>query len=164
MWYRFSKNNIFNQPISSEKSFVKQFATDEDSEINVEETPLIQDPEIPEAQAVEPEITIDDPTGDGFFSPEDLEIKVREITVDPTAGMKLPPLHDPGDPNCYCKIESRPLLSYPGVQDALRVWVVNHFNNDTGRPINNCPKCTESAKAFNAAEKIRLQNKGINVN
>ena len=149
MWYRFSKNNIFNQPISSEKSFVKQFAADEDSEIDVEETPLVQDPEIPEPQTVEPEITIDDPTGDGFFSPEDLEIKVREIT---------------GDPNCYCKIESRPLLSYPGVQDALRVWVVNHFNNDTGRPINNCPKCTESAKAFNAAEKIRLQNKGIYVN
>jgi hypothetical protein len=75
MWYRFSKNNIFNQPISSKKSFVKQFTTDEDSEIDAEETPLIQDPEIPQPQVVEPEITIDDPTGDGFFSPEDLEIK-----------------------------------------------------------------------------------------
>lgn len=163
MWYRFSKNNIFNKPISSEKSFTKQFATDDETEIGAEETPLVQDVDTPETPIPELEITIDDPTGDGFFSPEDLQTNIQKIEEDPTVGMKLPPLHDPGDPNCYCKIESRPLLSYPGVQDALRVWVVNHFNNETGRPIQNCPKCIASAKAFNDAEKIRLRNKGINV-
>ena len=85
------------------------------------------------------------------------------IEEDPTAPLKLPPLHSVGDPDCRCKIESRPLLNYPGVRDAHRVWIVNHFRED-GSKINNCQYCIDSAKEFNDKEIIRLRNKGINVN
>jgi hypothetical protein len=149
MWYReaYKQFNIYGLPVA-------EFA-DEQTEVD-------EDLEVEPNNA--PEITIDDPTPEDEFTPEDLQQNIQTLEQDPTANLKLPPLHNLEDPGCYCKIENRPLLSYPGVQDALRVWVVNHFNNDTGRPINNCPKCTESAKAFNVAEKIRLQNKGININ
>jgi hypothetical protein len=166
MWYRQSKKyNIFGLPISGDMKF-KYFAEEDSEDESVEETPFeipeeetetITEPDIPE------EITTDDPTPDDNFSPEDLQSNIKLLEVDPTANIELPPLHSDPDPHCYCKIESRPILSQPGANDALRVWVVNHFNNETGRPINNCPKCTASAEDFNKKEIQRLRNKGINI-
>lgn len=159
MWYRTAqKYNIYGLPVSG-KPKTKQFA-DEESEIDVNvDLPQNTEDEIPDVQ--EPEITIDDPDGDGVLSPEDVRMNERMLEVDPTANIELPPLHD--DPHCYCRIESRPILSQPGVNDAVRVWIVNHYNNETGRAINNCPKCLASAQDFNQKELQRLRNKGVNV-
>ena len=163
MWYRAAQNyNIYGLPISSGKPKVKTFS-DSDGELDInQDLPNNNEDQIPDIQPEE-EVTVDDPDGDGFFSPEDLQSNIKLLEVDPTANIELPPLHNDPDPHCYCKIESRPILSQPGVNDALRVWVVNHFNNETGRPINNCPKCTASAEDFNRKEIQRLRNKGINI-
>jgi hypothetical protein len=161
MWYRAAqKVNIYGLPTSSGKPKVTTFAG-EDEELDVnQDLPNNSDDQIPDVQPEE-EVTVDDPDGDGFFSPEDLQSNIRLLEVDPTANIELPPLHN--EPNCYCRIESRPILSQPGVNDARRVWIVNHYNNETGRPINNCPKCIASADDFNKKEVERLRNKGINV-
>ena len=163
MWYRAAQNyNIYGLPISSGKPKVKTFS-DSDGELDInQDLPNNNQEQIPDIQPEE-EVTFDDPDGDGFFSPEDLQSNIKLLEVDPTANIELPPLHSDPDPNCYCRIESRPILSQPGANDALRVWVVNHFNNETGRPINNCPKCTASAEDFNRKEIQRLRNKGINI-
>jgi hypothetical protein len=171
MWYKLAKKyNSFGLPISDYKYNVKQFqagnpeiedeSLTEEPDTNVDENGV----EIPEITPKPGEITIDDPTPEDGFSPADLQAKIQELEVDPTAHIKLPPLHENPDPHCYCKIESRPILSQPGVNDARRVWIVNHFNKETGRPINNCPKCTASAQQFNELEAQRLRNKGIDVN
>lgn len=136
MWYRKAKKyNIFGLPISNERS-VSLFAEDEEEEDIVEEKPF-EEPEI------------EDPTPEDEFTPEDLQEKVEQITVDPTVGIKLPPLHN----NCHCVIETLPILSIPGVRDGRRVW---------RRSENCCPVCERSAIAFNEAEIQRLRNKGIN--
>jgi hypothetical protein len=148
MWYKeaYKQFNIYGLPVA-------EFA-DEQTEVD-------EDLEVEPNNA--PEITIDDPTPEDEFTPEDLQQNIQTLEQDPTVNLKLPPLHNLEDPGCYCKIENRPLLSYPGVRDALRVWVVNHFRDDGSR-INNCLICIESAKDFNEKEIIRLRNKGIDVN
>jgi len=147
MWYReaYKQLNLFGLPVA-------EYADEEIDESTSNEKPT----EVPE-------ITLDDPTPEDEFTSEDLQQNIQTLEQDPTANLKLPPLHNLEDPGCYCKIENRPLLSYPGVRDALRVWVVNHFRDDGSR-INNCPICIESAKDFNEKEIIRLRNKGIDVN
>jgi len=136
MWYRLAiKYNLFGLPISGDRP-VSLFAGD-DEDIEVEETPL-QEPEV------------EDPTPEDIFTPEDLEQKVEQITIDPTAGIKLPPLHN----NCHCVIETLPILSAPNIQDGRRIW---------RRSENCCPVCERSAIAFNIAEVERLRNKGINL-
>lgn len=136
MWYRKAKKyNIFGLPISNERS-VSLFGEDEEEEDIVEEKPF-EEPEI------------EDPTPEDEFTPEDLQEKVEQITVDPTVGIKLPPLHN----NCHCVIETLPILSIPGVRDGRRVW---------RRSENCCPVCERSSIAFNEAEIQRLRNKGIN--
>ncbi len=136
MWYRLAiKYNLFGLPISGDRP-VSLFAGD-DEDIEVEEAPL-QEPEV------------EDPTPEDIFTPEDLEQKVEQITIDPTAGIKLPPLHN----NCHCVIETLPILSAPNIQDGRRIW---------RRSENCCPVCERSAIAFNIAEVERLRNKGINL-
>ena len=138
MWYRNAiKYNIFGLPISGNAP-VNLYAG-EDEEISLEEKPL------------EEEIEIEDPSPEDDFTPEDLQQKVEQITIDPTAGIKLPPLHN----NCHCVIETLPVLTVPGVKDGRRVW---------RRSENCCPVCERSAIAFNEAETQRLRNKGINFN
>lgn len=147
MWYReaYKQLNLFGLPVA-------EYADEEIDESTSNEKPT----EVPE-------ITLDDPTPEDEFTPEDLQQNIQKIEEDPTAPLKLPPLHSVGDPDCRCKIESRPLLNYPGVKDAHRIWIVNHFRED-GSKINNCQYCIDSAKEFNDKEIIRLRNKGINVN
>ncbi len=136
MWYRLAiKYNLFGLPISGDRP-VSLFAGD-DEDIEVEEAPL-QEPEV------------EDPTPEDIFTPEDLEQKVEQITIDPTAGIKLPPLHN----NCHCVIETLPILSAPNIQDGRRIW---------RRSENCCPVCERSAIAFNIAEVERLRNKGIDL-
>ena len=136
MWYRLAiKYNLFGLPISGDRP-VSLFAGD-DEDIEVEEAPL-QEPEV------------EDPTPEDIFTPEDLEQKVEQITIDPTAGIKLPPLHN----NCHCVIETLPILSAPNIQDGRRIW---------RRSENCCAVCERSAIAFNIAEVERLRNKGINL-
>jgi hypothetical protein len=163
MWYKAAQSyNIYGLPTSSGKPKVKTFS-DSDSELDInQDLPNNAEDQIPDVQPEE-EVTVDDPDGDGFFSPEDLQSNIKLLEVDPTANIELPPLHSDPDPHCYCTIESRPILSQPGANDARRVWIVNHYNNETGRPINNCPKCTASAEDFNQKELQRLRNKGINI-
>ena len=148
MWYKeaYKQFNIYGLPVAEFAD--EQTEVDEDLEVEPN---------------IAPEITIDDPTPEDEFTPEDLQQNIQKIEEDPTAPLKLPPLHSVGDPDCRCKIESRPLLNYPGVRDAHRVWIVNHFRED-GSKINNCQYCIDSAKEFNDKEIIRLRNKGINVN
>lgn len=143
MWYRQAiKYNIFNKPISGD-FFVKQFAeeidtdSDDDQIENIVRT--IEDPEI------------EDNTPEDEFTTEDLETNVDLIDTDPTAMMQLPPLHM----NCRCYVETLPILSEPGVNDGRRIW---------RRSEQCCPKCEQSARSFNEAELIRLQNLGIDVN
>lgn len=172
MWYKIAqKVNSFGLPISSGPLKTKQFQSEEvdvDEEIQPENDETQVDENGVEIPVIDPEpddVTVDIPTPEDGFTPQDLQQKVIELEADPTKDLKLPPLHkEPQDPNCYCRIESRPILSQPGVQDARRVWIVNHFNNETGRPINNCPVCLASADNFNRAEEQRLRNKGIDVN
>ena len=136
MWYRLAiKYNLYGLPISGDRP-VSLFAG-EDEDVEVEEAPF-EEPEI------------EDPTPEDQFTPEDLEQKVEQITIDPTAGIKLPPLHN----NCHCVIETLPILTSPGIQDGRRVW---------RRSENCCPVCERSAIAFNIAEIERLRNKGINL-
>ena len=97
------------------------------------------------------EITVDDPSGDDNFTPEDLNQNVQKIENDPTALIQIPPLHD----RCHCVIETLPILSIPGVKDGKRVWKKSD---------NCCPKCHETALGFNEAEVQRLLNKGIDIN
>jgi hypothetical protein len=97
------------------------------------------------------EITVDDPSGDDNFTPEDLQDNIEKIENDPTALIQLPPLHD----RCHCVIETLPILSMPGVKDGKRVWQKSD---------NCCPKCHETALGFNEAEVQRLLNKGIDIN
>ena len=173
MWYKTAqKVNSFGLPISSGSLKTKQFQSEEPE---LEEEPQLE-PESDDTQVDENgveipvinpnpgDVSLDIPTPEDGFTPQDLQQKVIELEADPTKDLKLPPLHkEPEDPNCYCRIESKPILSQPGVNDARRVWIVNHFNNETGKPINNCPVCLASADNFNRAEVERLRNKGIDV-
>ncbi len=170
MWYKAAKQktNIFDLPISGEKKF-KQYQLSDVPE-NADESDIEPDVmvdeegvEIPQIEPQPEEVTVEIPTPEDGFTPQDLQEKVIELETDPTAHIKLPPLHEDPDPHCYCRIESRPILSKPGVQDARRVWIVNHYNQETGRPINNCPKCLASAAEFNEKEAERLRIKGIDV-
>jgi hypothetical protein len=173
MWYKTAqKINSFGFPISSGEIKTKQFQSEEPDlqEIEIEEQPQLE-PESDDTQVDENGVEIPviqpnpgDVSVDSTITPEDLQQKVIELEADPTKDLKLPPLHkEPEDPNCYCRIESKPILSQPGINDARRVWIVNHFNNETGKPINNCPVCLASADNFNRAEVERLRNKGIDV-
>lgn len=162
MWYKFAKKyNMFGLPISGDLKF-NLFADEDAEESTSEETPL----EIPETDLPEErddqlgdnegppnplEISIDDPSGDGNFTPEDLQQNINSIENDPTALIQLPPLHN----RCHCVIETLPILSAPGVKDGKRVWKKSD---------NCCPKCHETAIRFNEAEVQRLLNKGINLN
>ena len=159
MWYKYAqqKFNIYGLPITGFKG-IKQFTDSNEDEI---EEPI----NLPLEQNAEEDnddiVSIDDPTPQDEFTPKDLETNVQILETDPTANMELPPLHS--EPGCYCKIETRPILSQPGINDGLRVWIVNHFREDGSR-INNCPKCTASAETFNKAEIQRLLNRGIDIN
>jgi hypothetical protein len=136
MWYREAiKYNIYGLPIAGDP-LVSEFAG-EDEEADVEVKPL----EEPENE---------DPSPEDDFTPEDLEQKVEQITNDPTAGLRLPPLHN----NCRCQVKTLPVLSQPGIRDGRRVWERSEFC---------CEICRLSAEAFNAAEIQRLRNKGINL-
>jgi hypothetical protein len=138
MWYRNAiKYNIFGVPISSDPPI--NLYVGEDEESTIEEKPLEED------------IEIDDPTPEDEFTPEDLQGNIQKIENDPTYGIKLPPLHS----NCHCTIETLPILTSPGIKDGKRVWMKSE---------RCCPVCEKSAIAFNEAEKMRLRNKGININ
>jgi hypothetical protein len=150
MWYKLAiKYNMFGLPISGDKKF-KFFADEDEEEMEVQETPL-EEP----IQQEEPEnpldITIEDPSNDGEFTPEDLNQNVEKIENDPTALIQLPPLHD----RCHCVIETLPILSMPGIRDGKRVWRKSE---------NCCPKCYETSLKFNDAEIQRLLSKGIDIN
>lgn len=162
MWYKFAKKyNMFGLPISGDLKF-NLFADEDAEETTAEETPL----EIPETDLPEErddqlgenegppnplEISIDDPSGDDNFTPEDLQQNIDSIENDPTALIQLPPLHD----RCHCVIKTLPILSTPGIRDGKRVWQKSD---------NCCPKCHETALRFNEAEIQRLLNKGIDLN
>lgn len=162
MWYREAKKyNMFGLPIYGDLKF-NLFADEDADETQTEETPLeIPENLLPEEQdeqlgdkegAPNPlEITIDDPSGDDNFTPEDLQENIETIEIDPTALIQLPPLHN----RCHCIIETMPILSVPGIKDGKRVWQKSE---------NCCPKCNETAIRFNEAEVQRLLNKGINLN
>jgi hypothetical protein len=170
MWYKIAqqKINLFGLPTSGGKKFkqyqlVEDVVEDDEAPTDLE-TKVDEDGiEIPTIEPKPEEVTVEIPTPEDGFTTEDLEQKVVELETDPTANIKLPPLHEDPDPQCYCRIESRPILSRPGINDARRVWIVNHRNQETGRPINNCPKCLASAAEFNEKEAERLRNKGIDV-
>lgn len=143
MWYRFAiKYNRFGLPISGDLPVIKEFAgetdIDNDEIENVEPEEVIEEP-------------IEDPTPDNEITPEDVETNVEIIDTDPTAMMKLPPLHN----NCHCYIETMPILSQLNVQDGRRIWQ---------KAENCCPACLQSSIAFNKAEIQRLLNSGIDVN
>lgn len=147
---------MFGLPILGDRKF-NLFADEDIDETQTEETPL----ELPEERDEQLgdksgppnplEISIDDPSGDNNFTPDDLEQNIQKIENDPTALIQLPPLHD----RCHCVIETLPILSSPGVKDGKRVWKKSD---------NCCPKCHETAIRFNEAEVQRLLNKGINLN
>lgn len=157
MWYKLAKQkfNIYGLPISGDFTTVKEFASeldpDQDGLENVETSPET------------PVVEIEDPTPTDEITQEDIDNNLKILETDPTANMKLPPLHTFPDPQCYCKIETRPILSKIGINDGRRVWIVNHFREDGSR-IDNCPICITSADAFNKAEIQRLLNKGIDIN
>ena len=153
MWYREAKKfNMFGLPISGDLKF-NLFADEDVDETQTEETPL----ELPEEEVEEtiPEnpldISVEDPTNDGEFTPEDLQDNMQKIENDPTAMIQLPPLHD----RCHCVIETLPILSAPGIKDGKRVWKKSD---------NCCSKCYETSLKFNEAEVQRLLNKGIDLN
>lgn len=162
MWYREAKKfNMFGLPISGDRKF-SLFADEDDDDLQAEETPLeLPEEELPEERDEQLgdesgppnplEISVEDPSGDEIFTPDDLNKNVDKIDNDPTALIQLPPLHD----RCHCVIETLPILSNPGVRDGKRVWQKSD---------NCCPKCHETALRFNEAEVQRLLNKGINLN
>lgn len=141
MWYKVAqKYNMFGLPLTS-KPKVKQFAEEVDEngdDIENIELPIEENP-------------IEDITPEDEITPEDVDANVAKIDNDPTAMMKLPPLHD----NCHCYIETMPILSETNVNDGRRIWQ---------KAENCCPVCEISARAFNQAEVQRLLNLGINVN
>ena len=137
MWYKTAqKYNMFGLPLTS-KPKIKQF-TGEENDDNIENVPLESEEEI------EPEI--EDPTPENEITPGDVQRNIEIIENDPTANMKLPPLHN----NCRCVIETIPFLSMPGFQDGRRIWQ---------KAKECCPVCEKSAIAFNSAEIQRLNNK-----
>ena len=162
MWYKFAKKyNMFGLPISGDRKF-NLFADEDVDESQTQETPLeLPEEELPEERDEQLgdesgppnplEISVEDPSGDNNFTPEDLQQNVEKIENDPTALIQLPPLHD----RCHCVIETLPILSIPGIKDGKRVWQKSD---------NCCPKCHETALRFNEAEVQRLLNKGINLN
>jgi hypothetical protein len=174
MWYKEAKQkvNTFGLPISGKSKF-KLFA-DEDTTIenDVPQEENIPEEDTPEEQVdengivippidpkPEEEVTIDDPTNDGEFSPEDLQTNIKAMEEDPTIGIKLPK-SESGEgedlhPNCHCRIITLPILSKIGVNEGRRVW--KHSENC-------CEKCRLTAQQFNQAEIQRLLNKGIDVN
>lgn len=141
MWYKVAqKYNMFGLPLTS-KPKVKQFAEEVDEngdDIENIELPIEENP-------------IEDITPEDEITPEDVDANVAKIDNDPTAMIKLPPLHD----NCHCYIETMPILSETNVNDGRRIWQ---------KAENCCPVCEISARAFNQAEVQRLLNLGINVN
>ena len=171
MWYKLAKQkvNTFGQPISG-KSKVKLFT---DEEIPETEQPAEEQPDdseeietdengvvIPPIKPLpEEEVTIDDPSNDDVFTPEDLQKNITKLEEDPTIGIKLPKSENgEGEdlhPNCHCRIVTLPILSKIGVQEGRRVW--KHSENC-------CDQCRMTAQQFNQAEIQRLLNKGIDVN
>lgn len=141
MWYKVAqKYNMFGLPLTS-KPKVKQFAEEVDEngdDIENIKLPIEENP-------------IEDIIPEDEITPEDVDANVAKIDNDPTAMMKLPPLHD----NCHCYIETMPILSETNVNDGRRIWQ---------KAENCCPVCEISARAFNQAEVQRLSNLGINVN
>lgn len=141
MWYKVAqKYNMFGLPLTS-KPKVKQFAEEVDEngdDIENIELPIEENP-------------IEDITPEDEITPEDVDANVAKIDNDPTAMIKLPPLHD----NCHCYIETMPILSETNVNDGRRIWQ---------KAENCCPVCEISARSFNQAEVQRLLNLGINVN
>jgi hypothetical protein len=170
MWYKIAKQkfNTFGLPISG-KSRIKSFADEEllQEEIAPEEVEDTTEEQLDDNGIVIPsidaqpenEVTIDDPTNDGEFSPEDLQTNIKNLEEDPTIGIKLPKSENgEGEdihPNCHCRIITLPILSKIGVQEGRRIW--KHSENC-------CEKCRLTAQQFNQAEIQRLLNKGIDVN
>ena len=146
MWYKFAqqKFNIYGLPISGDYRQIKEFAGE--NELDDLDNDGIEDIELEE-----PENPIEDPTIQDEVTPEDIAANIEALETDPTANLKLPPLHS----NCHCYIETLPILSQTGAQDGRRVWK---------KAENCCPVCEMSAKAFNDAELQRLSNFGIDVN
>ena len=171
MWYKTAKQkvNTFGLPISGKSKF-KLFADEENlpqEDIAPEELEETKEEQVDNNGVVIPPIdpkpeeivTIEDPTNDGEFSPEDLQTNIRAMEEDPTIGIKLPKSENgEGEdihPNCHCRIITLPILSKVGVQEGRRVW--KHSENC-------CEKCRLTAQQFNQAEIQRLLNKGIDVN
>ena len=170
MWYKLAKQkvNIFGKPLSG-KSKVKLFTDEEAPEIEqpIEQSDQPEELETDENGVVIPpieplpeeEVTIDDPSNDDVFTPEDLQKNITKLEEDPTVGIKLP-RSESGEgedihPNCHCRIVTLPILSKIGVQEGRRVW--KHSENC-------CEQCRMTAQQFNQAEIQRLLNKGIDVN
>lgn len=144
MWYKFAKKyNQFGLPISGD-TFVKQFAGEENIPTDENDVEIIKTVESEEE-------IVDDPTPQNEITPEDVETNIQILESDPTANIKLPPLHN----NCHCYIETLPILTQLNVNDGRRVWQ---------KAENCCPICEQSAKTFNQAEITRLLNSGIDVN
>ena len=170
MWYKSAKQkvNLFGKPIS-DKPKVKTFQSTEDvDETLVDEKdsnePVVDDKgiEIPQIDQKPVEISIDDPTPEDPFTPEDLQTVINEIDQDPTSIIKLPAApEDYGEidlglhENCRCKIVTIPIRSKLNVQEGRRIW--KHAENC-------CESCLLTAREFNQAEIIRLRNLGIDVN
>lgn len=144
MWYRLAiKYNQFGLPISGGRR-IKEFAGEDDTAIDENQVEVIE--------PVEPEDDlIEDPTPQDEITSEDVETNIEILETDPTANIKLPPLHN----NCHCYIETLPILSQLNVNDGRRVWQ---------KAENCCPVCEQSAYTFNQAEITRLLNSGIDVN
>lgn len=140
MWYKIAvKYNLFGMPISSGPS-IKEFSIDEDVD---------EDSEIIEIEKPDNEMQQDENTEQitpEEFTPEDLQQNVEKIEIDPTAFIKLPPLHE----NCRCVIETIPYLSDVGINDGRRIWK---------RAEECCPICLKTSLEFNSAETQRLINK-----
>ena len=148
MWYKIAqqKVNMYGLPLSGKRK-VKFFADDEmPVEENIPEDQPAEEieEETDENGIVVPpinplpdeEVTIDDPSNDDEFTPEDLQTNIKAMEEDPTLGIKLPGSdHANGEefhPNCHCRIETLPILSKIGVQEGRRIW--KHSDNA-------CEKC-----------------------
>jgi hypothetical protein len=93
MWYKLAKQkfNTFGLPISG-KSRIKSFADEEllQEEIAPEEVEDTTEEQLDDNGIVIPsidaqpenEVTIDDPTNDGEFSPEDLQTNIKNLEED----------------------------------------------------------------------------------
>lgn len=149
MWYKFAiKYNIFGLPIQGDMP-IKEFAS-EDENLNLQDINEDED-EILNVDSQDQEITVDDPTPEDEFTPQDLQKNIEILEQDPTSNFALPPIHQ----NCRCKIKTLPILSVPGIRDGRRIWE---------KAEDCCPNCLMTAKAFNQAEFQRLINKGIDIN